>query len=414
MDLKMFNKKYIAPAQAIRLMLDIVNGPLPAEKVITEACVGRVAATDIYAGENLPGFARSSVDGYAVRSADTYGAKETMPAYLRLKGEIVMGKGADFRISSGEAAAIPTGGMLPSGADAVIMIENAQIASDAMVEILRPAAYGENVIQADEDIKKGSLVISGGTRLRPQDAGALAGLGFTVIDVFRKPVVSLISTGDEIVAHGNSLGPGQVRDINSFTLSGLINEEGGIAVKKGIIMDDYDQIKQALAVSLDDSDMVLVTGGTSVGTRDMTAAIIEETGGGKVLFHGVAVKPGRPLIGGIVRSKPVFGLPGHPAAVAVCFGLFVKPVMNKLEGLNPEKILNKSLTAVMEKGIASAAGREDHIRVRIEKRDRGYIAIPVLGKSGLIMTLVRADGVVIIPENKLGLDQGETVTVNLF
>jgi molybdopterin molybdotransferase len=337
-----------------------------------------------------------------------------MPAYLRLKGEIFMGKEADLRISSAEAAAIPTGGMLPSGADAVVMIENAQNASETMIEILRPASYGENVIHADEDIKKGSLVISRGTRLRPQDAGALAGLGFTEVEAFRKPIVSLISTGDEIVEHGSSLKSGQVRDINSFTLSGLISEDGGIAVKKGIVKDDYNAIKQALTASLADSDMVLISGGTSVGARDMTAAIIEETSGGKVLFHGVAVKPGRPLIGGIVYSKPVFGLPGHPAAVAVCFGLFVKPVMNKLSGLNPEKILNKSLTAVMEKGIPSAAGREDHIRVRLEKHDTGYIAVPVLGKSGLIMTLVKADGVVIIPENKLGLDQGETVTVNLF
>jgi molybdopterin molybdotransferase len=410
----MFNKKYIASSQALGLMLDIVDATLPVERVTTETCMGRVAAADICAGEDLPGFERSSVDGYAVRAADTYGAKETMPAYLRLKGEIFMGKGADFLISSGEAAAIPTGGMLPSGADAVVMIENAQTASEAMIEILRPAAYGENVIQADEDIKKGSLVISRGARLRPQDAGALAGLGFTGIDVFRKPVVSLISTGDEIVAHGSSVKPGQVRDINSFTLSGLISEEGGIAVKKGIIRDDYNEIKQALAASLADSDIVLISGGTSVGVRDMTAAIIEETSGGKVLFHGVAVKPGRPLIGGTVQSKPVFGLPGHPAAVAVCFGLFVKPVMNKLAGLNPEKILNKSLMAVMEKGISSTAGREDHIRVRIEERDGIYMATPVLGKSGLIMTLVKADGVVTIPENKLGLDQGETVTVNLF
>jgi molybdopterin molybdotransferase len=414
MALKMFNKKYITSSQALRVMLDIVNASLPAEKVTTEACLGRVAAEDIYAREDLPGFERSSVDGYAVRSADTYGAKETIPAYLRLKGEVFMGKGTDFRISPGEAAAIPTGGMLPSGADAVVMIENAQTASEAIIEILRPAAYGENVIQADEDIKKGSLVISRGARLRPQDAGALAGLGFTGVDVFSKPVVSLISTGDEIVAHGSSLKPGQVRDINSFTLSGLISEEGGIAVKKGIFRDDYNEIKQALVASLAASDIVLITGGTSVGARDMTAAIIEETSGGKILFHGVAVKPGRPLIGGIVGTKPVFGLPGHPAAVAVCFGLFVKPVMNKLAGLNSEKILNKSLTAVMGKGISSAAGREDHIRVRIEKHDREYIAIPVLGKSGLIMTLVKADGVVIIPENKLGLDQGEIVNVNLF
>jgi molybdopterin molybdotransferase len=410
----MFDKKYILPTDALELILKSVSGPLSSETVGIEDCAGRISAEDIYSSEDLPGFARSSVDGFAVRSADAYGAKENLPAYMISTNEVFMGQAPLFEVNKGEAAKIPTGGMLPAGADAVVMIENVQVSTGSMIEILKPVAMGENVIQADEDVKKGSLIIYNGRRLRPQDAGALAGLGFTRVAVVRMPVVSLISTGDEIVSNG-SIKPGQVRDINSFTLAGLISEEGGIALKRGIFKDDYTLIRNALLSAVQGSDIVLIIGGTSVGTRDMTAKIIAEAGPSELLFNGVAIKPGRPLICGIVDSKPVFGLPGHPAAVAICFDMFIRPVMNKLRGIDTGKVFPKTLTATMAKAVASAAGREDHVRVCIETGgDNGYVAVPVLGKSGLIMTLVRADGVVVISENKLGLDAGETVEVNLF
>lgn len=415
----MFDKKYLLPQDALKLILDSLSGyRLPVERLKIEDCYDRISASDIYSTEDLPAFTRSTVDGFAVNSADTFGAKESSPAYISVKHEILMGAVPDFTISKGEAAKIPTGGMLPQGADAALMLEYAQNVSDDMIEVLRPVAPGENLIQHGEDIKKGELVIAKGHRLRPQDIGALAGIGITTIEVFKKPSISIISTGDEIVPADSPLQLGQVRDINSFTLAGLINREGGIPLKKGIFKDEYETIKNAIQASIAESDMVLITGGTSAGTKDMAADIINNIGKaygkGGVLFHGVSLRPGKPLIGGIINNKPVLGLPGHPAAVVVCFDLFIRPIMDRLSGLASNRFHTGTINARMAKNIASAAGREDHIRVFIEERDSGLFAVPVLGKSGLITTLVRADGVVVISEGKLGLDAGEEVTVKLF
>jgi len=283
-----------------------------------------------------------------------------------------------------------------------------------MIEILRSAAPGDNVIRQGEDIRAGVTVLTSGKKLRAQDIGALAGIGITRIGVFKKPVLSFISTGDEIVTAESPLRIGQVRDINSFTLAGLVMDHGGILVKKGIFRDDYGVIKKAVEESLHDSDMVLISGGTSAGTKDMTAEIINEIGKPGVIFHGVSLKPGKPMIGGVVNGKPVLGLPGHPAATVVCFDLFIKPILDKLLGLGNQTHFIRSVKAKMAKNIASAAGREDHIRVYVEEKEGTQFAFPVLGKSGLITTLVKADGVVVIPQAKLGLDAGEEVTVRLF
>jgi molybdopterin molybdotransferase len=348
-----------------------------------------------------------------VSSPDTFGAKETSPAYITLTGEVLMGAAPDFIVRKGESARIPTGGMLPEGADAVVMLEHAQIISDDMIEVLRPVAPNENVIRRGEDIKKGETVLVSGHRLRAQDIGALAGIGVTEIDVCKRPLVSIISTGDEVIPAGSPLLMGQVRDINSYTLAGLIRDCGGIPVKKGIFKDDYAVIKQALQEALQDSDMVLISGGTSAGTKDMAADIINDIGRPGVLFHGVSLKPGKPMIGGVVGGKPVLGLPGHPAAVAICFDLFIRPLLDRLSGLRTRQYF-KTVQARMAKSIASAAGREDHIRVCLEERDGELFAAPVLGKSGLITTLVKAHGVVAISQGKLGLDAGEEVSVKLF
>lgn len=412
----MFDKNYLLPADALARIIESLPGAIPRSEVLPiEDCYYRVIASDIVSPEDLPAFARSTVDGYAVHAADTFGARENSPAYVAVKHEVLMGHAPDFNLIKGFAAKIPTGGMLPEGADAVIMLEHVQAVSDDMIEILKSAAPGDNVIRKGEDIGKGEKVLTSGSLLRAQDIGALAGIGITSIEVFKKPVLSFISTGDEIVPPGSSLCLGQVRDINSFTLAGLVMSHGGILVKKGIFMDDYGVIKKAVSESLNDSDIVLISGGTSAGAKDMTAEIINDTGRPGVLFHGVALKPGKPTIGGIVNGKPVIGLPGHPAATAVCFDLFIKPLIRKLSGLGGEKETVRSLRATMAKNIASAAGREDHIRVCIEKDEGGrLLATPVLGKSGLISTLVKADGIVTIPQWKLGLDAGEEVTVQLF
>lgn len=415
----MFNKNYLLPSEALKLIIDSVSEcGLSTERLPLEKCYGYITASDIVSPEDLPAFARSTVDGYALNSKDTFGARETSPAYITIRHEILMGAVPNFDLKNVEAAKIPTGGMLPKGADAVVMLEHAQIISDDMIEVMRSVAPNENIIQKGEDIKKGETVLTKGHRLRAQDIGALAGIGITEIDVFRKPIVSIISTGDEIVPASSTLNLGQVRDINSFTLAGLIMEHGGIPEKKGIFKDEYEIIKNIIQESLKYSDMVLISGGTSAGTKDMTAEIINDIaqiyGGAGVLFHGVSLKPGKPMIGGMVNNKPILGLPGHPAAIVVCFDLFIKPLMERLSGLNSNKNFTKTINAKIAKNIASAAGREDHIRVCLEDKNGELLAIPVLGKSGLITTLVKADGIVVIPQNKLGLDAGEDVEVKLF
>ncbi len=411
----MFDKNYLLPADALRRMMDGLSGALPPSEMLPiEECYGRVIASDIVSPEDLPAFRRSTVDGYAVRAEDTFGSKETSPAYLTLRYEVFMGIAPDFELSKGFAAKIPTGGMLPAGADAVVMLEYVQSVSENLIEILRSAAPGDNVIRQGEDIREGVTVLTAGKMLRAQDIGALAGIGITRIEVYKKPILSFISTGDEIVTAESPLRIGQVRDINSFTLAGLVMDHGGILVKKGIFRDDYEVIKNAVEESLINSDMVLISGGTSAGIKDMTAAIINDIGKPGVLFHGVSLKPGKPMIGGVVNGKPVLGLPGHPAATVVCFDVFIKPILDRLRGLGNKTYYVRSIKAKMAKNIASAAGREDHIRVYVDEKEGKLFAFPVLGKSGLITTLVKADGVVVIPQAKLGLDAGEEVTVRLF
>jgi molybdopterin molybdotransferase len=413
------DKNYLLPQEALNLIeKSLLEFPLSVETIMLEDSYDRVLASDIVANEDLPSFDRSTVDGYAVKSSDTYGAKETFPVYFTLVGEVFMGLAPDFEVRDLEAAKIPTGGMLPTGTDSVVMLEYVQPVSDNILEIMRAVSPGENVIRRGEDIKKGSLLLKRGHKLRPQDVGALAGLGITSVDVYKRPVVAIISTGDEIVSPDSDLKIGQVRDINSYTLSGLIAETGGIPIKKGIFKDKYEIIKKVIEESLQNSDMILISGGTSAGTKDMTADIINDIaeyyGGEGVIFHGVSIKPGKPTIGGIIAGKPVFGLPGHPAAIFVCFDNFIKPILKRLCGLDKKENFIKSLKAKMAKNISSVSGREDHIRVKVEKEGEEFYAHPILGKSGLITTLVDADGIVIIPPNKLGINAGEEVTVRLF
>lgn len=411
----MFDKNYLLPTEALRIILNSLSGFTPPLEIVRiEESYGRISGSDIFSPEDLPAFSRSTVDGYAVNAIDTFGARETSPAYIIFKNEVVMGAAPDFRLNKGEAAKIPTGGMLPEGADAVVMLEDAQMVSNDMIEVLKSVAPRENVIVRGEDIEKGERVLEKGGRLRSQDVGALAGLGIVEIEVCKRPVVSIISTGDEIVPASHPIKLGQVRDINSFTLWGLIDEHGGVPVKKGIFVDDYGTIRSAVLEALQDSDMILISGGTSAGTKDMTAEIINDIGQPGVLFHGVSLKPGKPMIGGVINKRPILGLPGHPAAVVVCFDLFIGPLIGRLGGLRSDRHFVKTVRATMAKNIASAAGREDHIRVYLDERDGEFLAFPVLGKSGLITTLVKADGIVVISSGKLGLDAGEEVTVTLF
>jgi molybdopterin molybdotransferase len=385
-------------------------------RIKIEAALGMVSAEDILSGEDLPSFARSTVDGYAVKAEDTFGASETMPAYLNLFREIMMSQKADFRIPEDSASKVPTGGMLPDNADAVVMFEHVQVIDRQMIEVMKPVAPGENVIQVGEDVKKGEIVIQKGQRLRPQDIGACAGIGVTEIEVCRRPSVAIISTGDEIVPANLSPETGKVRDINSYLISAMVSEAGGIPLKKGIFRDEYKGLRDVLEMALTDSDAIVISGGTSVGTKDMVAKIINDVGSPGVLFHGVSLKPGKPLIGGVINGTPVFGLPGHPAAVSICFELFIRPVLYMLSGLKERwpQYSSRTVRARISRNIASSQGREEHVRVVLEEREGDLWAVPVLGKSGLIMTLVKADGTIVIPLHINGIEAGEVVEVRLF
>jgi len=377
---------------------------------------GRITAKDIVSPVNLPDFDRSSMDGYAVRAQDTFGATESLPAYLQIIGEVLMGEEPHIEISKGTAARISTGGMLPKGADAVVILEHTQIIDKNSIEALYSVAPNENVVQVGEDIKKGEALVKKGHKIRPQDIGAFAGIGIDKITVYSKPKVAVITTGNEIIDIKGDSELGCVRDINSYYLSSLIHSDGGVPIRKGIIKDDYSELRSAVEESLSEADVVVLSGGSSVGARDLTAKVINDIGKQGVLVHGVSIKPGKPTIIGVVNKKPVFGLPGHPVAVGVSYGLFVKRVIRSLTGiiLKDGESADRMVKARLLKNIASASGREDYIRVQLKNEDNELTASPILGKSGLISTLVKATGYIVIPENRLGLEAGEMVEVYLY
>ncbi len=410
----MLDKRYLLSQEALKLIIgNIEFRCLPKEKVSLQEAYYRITYEDVLAPEDLPGFNRSTVDGFAVKAMDTFGAKESSPAYLTIKGEIPMGGIPAFSIFNGQCASIATGGMLPEGADAVVMIEHVNIVSEDLIEVLRAVSPWENVIFKDEDVRKGEVVIRAGKRLKPQDIGALAGLGITEVIVSKKPIVSIILTGDEIVPHTERVSPGQVRDVNSFTLAGLAQKAGAIPIKFGIVKDNYSEIKATVQEAYRVGDIIIITGGTSAGIKDMTARIIDELGSPGVLFHGASIKPGKPIIGGVCNGKPVFGLPGHPVAVYLCFELFVRPLIEHMMGLE-EKSFKRVVKAKMARSIHSQSGREDFIRVSLEERNGQLWAVPLLSKSGLIMSLVKADGIVHITSQLLGVEEGQEVYVEII
>jgi len=381
------------------------------------ASLGRILSAEIRSPVDLPAFAKATMDGYAVRAGDTFGATETLPAYLNLAGEVPMGVRAAVGVRPQDAVKIATGGMLPDGADAVVMLEHASPVDEKMIEVSRPAAPGENVIQAGEDIRKNRTVGKPGRRVRPQDIGALCGIGIIRIRVYRRPRVAVIPTGNEIIPPDRVPGLGQVRDINSYHLSALVAQHGGVPVHFGIVPDEEDRLKEAVLKAVQETDLILLSGGSSVGAKDLTDRVIKELGEPGVLVHGVAVKPGKPTLCALVKSRPVIGLPGHPAAVAIGFELFVRPVLRLLSGEavpSWERFIGCTVKARITRSIASRPGREDYIRVALELHEGALRARPILGKSGLISTLVDASGTVVVPENKLGLEKDEEVDVRVF
>ncbi len=395
-----------------RLRTALPYRALPTEILATAEARGRVLAEDITAPHPLPHFARSTMDGYAVRAADTVGASESLPAYLRVIGELHMGQPPQLEVGAGEAALIHTGGALPAGADAVVMVERTQKAGPQEIEVLRAVASGENVIAVGEDVQAGELVLEAGHRLRAQELGGLAALGIMQVSVTRKPRVALISTGDELVPPDTLPGINQVRDLNSTAIGALVEAHGGIPLRYGILRDSAESLYAAAAQALAAADMLLITAGSSISARDVTATVIGRLGKPGILVHGVPIKPGKPTILAVCAGKPVFGLPGNPVSALNAARLFVVPTLWWLQGAEPPR--PGYARARLAGNLPGAAGRERFVSVRLEEREDGLWAIPIFGESNLIFTLVRGEGMVHIPLGATGLPQGLEVEVELL
>lgn len=400
----------LPPDDARALLLSHLSGPVSDFELLeVPDALGRILAEDVVAPHPLPDFERSTVDGYAVRATDTHGAGDSLPAYLNLVGEVPMGDSPHFEIGPGQCALIHTGGMLPAGADASVMLEYSQRSGESEVEIFRAVADGENVIRIGEDVAQGQIVQGKGSRLRPAEIGGLMALGILKVRVVRKIRVGLISTGDEVIAPDQSPRPGQVRDVNSFTLAALVEKSGGSAMRYGIVSDEFETLHRSAANALSECDVVIVTAGSSASTRDMTANVIRALGTPGVLVHGINTRPGKPTILGVCEGKAVIGLPGNPVSALVNGYLFVVPVIEKLLGAKPRP--QAMVPARLTVNLPSQAGREDWWPVKLtEARE----AEPIFGKSNLIFTLATADGLVRIAPHATGLSAGELVEVYLL
>jgi len=389
--------------------------PLSFEKVAMEDSLHRVLYEDVISPINLPEFQRSTVDGFALKAKDTYGASEKNPAILRVTAEIPMGQVSDIEVHEGEAVKVATGGMVPKGADAVQMVEYTECIDSYTLHVFKTISPLENVIQVGEDVKAGESVLHKGHLIRPQDLGLMAGIGKTDVFVFLRPRVGIISSGDEIVPIGIVPSPGQIRDINRYTIVSMVKEAGGIPLFLGIVKDRFNDLKEKIELGLRESDIVVITGGSSVGTLDLTREVLQVFPGTEILAHGVSIRPGKPTLLADINGKPFLGLPGHPVSAIVIFHFFGKPILKILSGLSREVIWHQiKVKARASRNIPSVSGREDYVRVKLEEKDGALWAHPIFGKSGAISNLVHANGLIRIGINEEGLEQGEEAEVFLI
>ena len=392
----------------------IIDGfePVDEEILDLESAQGRVLSRAVSAPEDLPGFNRSAMDGYAIRSRDSFGANESLPALFEVAGEVLMGEAAGPSVGDGEAVKISTGGMLPEGADGVVMVEYCHLLDERTLEVTQAISPLENVIQPGDDFRKGSVVLEKGRSLRPQDLGVLAGLGVSRVSVYRRPEVAILSTGDELVPIDEVPGPGRVRDINRYSLGAFCRREGGAPLYLGMCPDRFEPMRELVEQGLRRADCLWISGGSSVGTRDLTLKVFESLPGFELLVHGISISPGKPTIIGRFGRKPVVGLPGHVASALVVAEIFLSRLISRLSGSGGTPRMR--VKAELTRNIESAAGREDYVRVKLTETPGGLAADPVFGKSGLISTLVVADGLLRIDRNTEGRYQGERVDVLLF
>ena len=400
------------PAEAKEIILNSLKSILPDERVPIALALGRTLAADVIAEEYVPDFNRSSVDGYAVIAADTFGCGEAVPAMLRLAGAVEMGVRPSVSLSCGECAYVPTGGEIPAGADAMVMIEFVEDCGDEYRYITKPTAPGAHMVYKGDDIRPGKTVLKAGRLLGAQDIGVLAALGYESVPVRQKPKVGIIATGDELIRINQTPGGGQVRDINSHALQAGVQAAGAEPVMYGICPDDYEALRAAVKQAVPECDLLLISGGSSAGVKDNTRQIIDGFGDGGVLLHGIAIKPGKPTIYGLIGGKPVFGLPGHPASALFIFRLFVHPLILAMMGA--QEPAAKRARALLAANLPSNHGREEYVSVRLVCAGSELCAVPVYGKSGMISVLADADGYVRIDRDCEGLAAGTAVDVLLL
>jgi len=410
--------RVVSLAEAMELLALHMPAAVDGEEVLplTET-LGRVLAREVTSPEDLPPHPRSTMDGYAVRARDTYGATESLPAYLEISGEVRMGECPDQGPLPGCCYAIATGGLLPPATDAVVMLEHTVKVDERLIEVVRPVAVGAHTIGKGEDISRGDSLFSVGHRLRPQELGLLAGLGIVSLPVYRRVKVGMLSTGDELVSFAEQPLPGKIRDMNSVHLTALTAQAGATAQFYGIVADREEELTTRAKTALQENDLVLFSGSSSVGARDLGAKVIVKLGEPGIIFHGVAVKPGKPVIFALAGNKPVFGLPGHPVSAAVAFSLFVEPVIYQLAGLIENDLPGrKTVTARLARNVSSAAGRSDFIRVRLSRQSprAPFEAHPVLGTSGALFSMVQAHGYIVVRDSLQGIKAGEMVEVLLY
>ena len=400
---------HVKTPEEVLALIDQEFAPLgAAETVSLTAAMGRVLAEDIAATEYVPDFDRSTVDGYAVRARDTFGCTDAIPAILPLQGEVLMGEGAEFALIPEECVAVPTGGAVPKGADSVVMVEYTEDYGDGTIGISKSAAPGQNMIFRGDDVFPGKVVLEQGRVLSSQDIGALAAIGRVQVPVAKNLKIGVISTGDELVPPEQTPGPGQVRDVNSPMLEAMLTAFGAEVINYGIVIDDETLLSEKVHKAVAECDAVLLSGGSSVGVKDAACRIIESMG--KLLMHGIAIKPGKPTILGKAGSKPLVGLPGHPVAAYFITKIFILPLLCRLTGRKQESY---TTTARVTESISANHGRAQVHCCRLESRDGALWASPIRGKSGLITTLAGADGYFVIDRDCEGLPQGAEIQVTV-